>query len=273
MAVPTSGKYAMFGTSSSEPIAGAISSSEGNVSGVDDFGNLINVSNLNYFDPRYAGDLNSLDDVDSSLQYRNYPTIPAPESCPEFSFTEVTTPGEVTLTFEIYSIDGNSTGVLNYGSTYNTTLTYNLTIGDSITITALNLSTGTIFAGWSNYQGTEGVFQTNTALTATATNTATYYAVIQQGSYTSQDYCYTTSDNLNDICLVCNNPTTVFFDKTDFISGGIEGATLYTDANLNTTVPNGYYYLSGSVNPIIYNVTSGTAVEYGVCEGDLIYCS
>ena len=273
MAVPTSGKYAMFGTSSSEPIAGAISSSEGNVTGVDNFSNLIDVSNLNYFDPKYAGNLNSLDDVNNSLQYRNYPIVPITESCPQFSFTEVTSPDEVTLTFEIYSIDGNSTGVLNYGSSFNTTLTYNLTIGDSITITALNFSTGTAFEGWSTYQGIEGIFQTNTSLTAVATNTATYYAIIQQGNYISQDYCYTTSDSLNDICLICNNPTTVYFNKTDFTARGIEGSTLYTDANLTTIAPNGYYYLSGSLNPIIYNVTNGTAVEYGICEGDLIYCS
>lgn len=272
MAVPVNGEYEMFGTGSEASIEGAINSHD-STSGIDDFDSLIDTSVLSYFDPKYSGDLNSLTDVNSSLQYRNYPILPVPEECPEFSFTEVFDPGEVTLTFEIYSLDGNSTGVLNNGSTYNTTLTYNLEIGTSITITALNFSTGTSFEGWSTYQDASGVFESNTSLTATAASDSTYYALIQQGNFISQSYCYTTSDNLNDICLTCNNPTFIYFDKDEFVASGSIDSTWYTDSDLNTTVPNGYYYLSGSLNPIIYNVVSGVATDYGTCEGDLIYCS
>jgi hypothetical protein len=63
MAVPISGNFEMFGTGSSNSIAGAISSSGVDVSGITTFNDLIAVSTVEYFDPIYAGSIASLNEV------------------------------------------------------------------------------------------------------------------------------------------------------------------------------------------------------------------
>lgn len=64
----------MFGTSS-ETIQGAIEQGGAASSEVEDFNGLISISNINLFDVTYAGTVNQLSDITSSLQYQNYPQL------------------------------------------------------------------------------------------------------------------------------------------------------------------------------------------------------
>jgi len=82
MAIPTFGNFNMFGAGADTSIQGAIESGGGDTTGVDNFNGLITVSNPEFFDPIYAGVVNSTADITSSLQYRNYPQIVlSPISC------------------------------------------------------------------------------------------------------------------------------------------------------------------------------------------------
>lgn len=100
----------------------------------------------------------------------------------------------------------------------------------------------------------------------------TYYAIFDC-NVIEKKYCYTTSDNRNDICLECQEEKTIYFNKINYKNTGSEGITWYEDINLSITASDGYYYLSGSDNPIVYSCTTGSAEFELICEGDVIYCS
>jgi len=72
MPVPTSGNFDMFGGSNTT-IQGAIVEGGGSAGSLTTFNNLINVSNINKFDPDYAGDIVELNQINRTTQYRGYP--------------------------------------------------------------------------------------------------------------------------------------------------------------------------------------------------------
>ena len=86
MTVPVGGEFRMFSGSEVVPdfesIAGAITSHGGNIDGLDQFTDLIWSSETDLFDPTYAGNISSLANITSSLQYRNYPSTPTPTPTP-----------------------------------------------------------------------------------------------------------------------------------------------------------------------------------------------
>lgn len=96
MAVPTSGNFKMFDTSSATSIKGAISGAgKFNVNEVDDFGNLIANTYAWQFDPTYAGEvINPVVDVYKSSQFRNFPvsaSAPTPPSICCYTWTSIDT--------------------------------------------------------------------------------------------------------------------------------------------------------------------------------------
>lgn len=72
MPVPTSGNFDMFGGANTT-IQGAIVQGGGSAGSLTTFNNLINVSNVDLFDPLYSGGVLALTDVTQSQQYRGYP--------------------------------------------------------------------------------------------------------------------------------------------------------------------------------------------------------
>jgi hypothetical protein len=74
MPVPTSGNFNMFGVSNTT-IQGAIVEGGGSAGALTTFNGLINVSNVNLFDPQYSGGILGLTDVSESTQYRGYPKL------------------------------------------------------------------------------------------------------------------------------------------------------------------------------------------------------
>lgn len=78
MAVPTSGSFAMFGTGSLTTIAGALEQSGVEVYDLTTFEELVASSTAGLFDATYAGTVtNPIEDISSSLQFRNYPDTDA----------------------------------------------------------------------------------------------------------------------------------------------------------------------------------------------------
>src|SRR6056300_75702 len=87
MAVPITGNFEMFGTGSvavpnNTTIAGAIKEGGDNVDNLTTFTQLIAASNAEFYDPTYAGTINTTSDISASLQFRNYPLTPPPVSTP-----------------------------------------------------------------------------------------------------------------------------------------------------------------------------------------------
>lgn len=72
MPVPTVGDFNMFGGSNTT-IQGAIVEGGGSAGALTDFNSLISFSNINLFDPLYAGNVVQLNQITRSEQYRNYP--------------------------------------------------------------------------------------------------------------------------------------------------------------------------------------------------------
>jgi hypothetical protein len=72
MPVPTVGNFSMFGGSNTT-IQGAIVEGGGSAGALTNFNSLISFSNINLFDPLYAGDVVQLNEITRSNQYRNYP--------------------------------------------------------------------------------------------------------------------------------------------------------------------------------------------------------
>ena len=93
MGVPTTGNFNMFGTGSTESIAGAIQQGGGSVDDLTSFTELIGASTAGFFDSAYAGNITDpATDISSSLQFRNYPQTPAPTEAPTPAPTEAPTP-------------------------------------------------------------------------------------------------------------------------------------------------------------------------------------
>lgn len=158
--------------------------------------------------------------------------------------------------------------------------------GDILTGSAITGPIST-FVGWSNtpvfnvprifrlFKPIYNLIETdnNIAITVEGDDrNQTYYAIFDC-NVIEKKYCYTTSSNRNDICLECQEEKTIYFNKTNYENTGSEGITWYENNNLTVTASDGYYYLSGSDNPIVYNCTTGSAEFELICEGDVIYCS
>lgn len=110
MPVPTTGPFRMFDPfDTAEPINSSIrgthihDSNSPNTS-IPNFSGLISNSEVELFDPTYSGTIESLSDVSSSLQFRNYGIVSSPPVIPivcnsNYSLNSITSGTNKTLTF------------------------------------------------------------------------------------------------------------------------------------------------------------------------------
>lgn len=110
MPVPTTGPFRMFDPfDTAEPINSSIrgtqihDSNSPNTS-IPSFSGLISNSEVELFDPTYSGTIESLSDVSSSLQFRNYGIVPSTPVIPivcnsNYSLNSITSGTTKTLTF------------------------------------------------------------------------------------------------------------------------------------------------------------------------------
>jgi hypothetical protein len=203
------------------------------------------------------------------------PTPTEVECISSFTITEVNDPFNSTVTYEIYKLNSTATGYVTDGTTNAQSLTKKVLIDSSITITGVTTN-DTTFVGWSSVRGEGNLIQTNPILSHVPIGNTTYYAIIKKNNVITKDFCYyPENSDLNDICLACLSTRKVYFNSTDYINDGFESITWYQDENLTIPADNGFYKESESnvVTPIIYQLTSGTSTNYGLCgPAGFIYC-
>ncbi len=251
------------------------------------FNTQITDSTSSKYDTFFSGDIKTKSDVSESLQWRNYP---GEEQCiASASFEEIFYPGNNTSSLEVKlqidKVHNSASGSVESGS-FESVEFLILTGSKNSSITAsVNAGPNSTFIGWSNtpvfnvprifrlFRPIYNLIETSTTLKIDLEEEdQTYYAIFDF-DVIEKKYCYTTSNNRNDICLECQEEKTIYFNKTNYQTTGSEGITWYENNDLTVTASDGYYYLSGSDNPIVYNCTTGSAEFELICEGDVIYCS
>ena len=251
------------------------------------FNSQIADSTASIYDTTYASDINTIADVSESLQWRNYPVQ---EQCiVSASFEEIFYPGNNTssieVTLRVDKIDNNASGSVESGS-FESVEFLVLTGSENSSITAsASVGPNSTFVGWSStpvynvprifrkFKPLFNIIETSTVLQINLEEENQNYWAVFDFDVIEKKYCYTTSSNRNDICLECQEEKTIYFNRTNYKNTGSEDITWYEDINLSTTASDGYYYLSGSENPIVYDLTTGSAEFELICEGDVIYCS
>lgn len=292
MGVPYTGSYDMFGTSTTLPIAGAVSQSGGDVTGVTEFtgstSSLISASFITKFDEFHSKGANDLEEINESLHYRGYPIIDCNSSS---SITEIFLgPNEVDITFKVSLMDRDASGSVEYSDIESTDFITTQSISDIVIAATASTHINSTFKGWSYtpavtsgflgfgksinslYLSLNRITSSINFTETTPTGSITYYAIFDS-NLEKRTYCYYPVDDKNSMCQRCNNPTTVYFNKSDFTGSLITDLTWYQDKGLSTNVDNGYYYQSGSKNPQVYEVVDGSATKHIICDGTNIYCS
>jgi len=293
MGVPYTGSYDMFGTASTLPIAGAVSQSGGDVAGVTEFTgstlSLISASFITKFDEFHSKGANILEEINESLHYRGYPIVDCNSSS---SITEIFTgPNEVDVTFKVSLMNPDASGSVEYSDIESIDFITTQSISDITIAATASTHINSTFKGWSYTpaivsrlplgfnKSINSLFLSLNRITSsinltetTSTGSITYYAIFDS-NLEERTYCYYPVDNRNSMCQRCNNPTTVYFNKSDFTGSLITDLTWYQDTGLSTNVDNGYYYQSGSKNPQVYEVVNGSATKHIICDGTNIYCS
>jgi hypothetical protein len=141
----------------------------------------------------------------------------------------------------------------------------------------------TVFLGWSYYTADRftidntDMITTNPLLTYTFKNdNVIIYGYFIDDGPISIDFCYnagTGRDPLDDdkiyLCKTCADLTgtteTIYFDKTEYMTLGIENTTWYKDSALTQLADNGYYVDSSQTYSTIYGVANGIPINYGTC--------
>lgn len=278
-----------FNTTSSEATSSIAHGLEegGSLGDPTQFNTQITDSTSSKYDTFFSGDIRTQSDVSESLQWRNYP---GEEQCiASASFEEIFYPGNNTssleVTLQVDKVHNSASGSVESGSLESVGFLI-LTGSENSSITAsANAGPNSTFVGWSNtpvfnvprifklFKPIYNLIETSTTLKIDLEEEdQTYYAIFDF-DVIEKKYCYTTSNNRNDICLECQEEKTIYFNKTNYENTGSEGITWYENNDLTVTASDGYYYLSGSDNPIVYDLITGSAEFELICEGDIIYCS
>lgn len=298
--VPYTGQYKMFDTGSEgNPNRTSIMGSQkhnalDSVDGNTNFSHNIADAQVPLFDPLYAGDIESLNDISGSLQWRGYPVD---VDCYTCNFEEITDPSIKNITYSCSAFDPQvSFNVVLSGTTSatNGAVTKQVSIGNTVTGNISNVTTPPEqFVGWSySDDGSTGILSTSTSYTHTVEEDITIYALVRLSDAIGVDFCYYPSLSLNTICGSCNTTKTVYFDRDLYETNPIEDLIWYENVGLTIKSDQGYYrkkttytyqswfrektrtviddtiyFVSGSGYP-----TPGEANVFDTC-GEFIYCS
>ena len=181
-------------------------------------------------------------------------------------------------TFVIAPLTNTATGTIYYpalpvsgsqsrGTSYRVTGSLNTLV--SVSAVATN---GSTFRGWSFTSGsTAGIFETASTIQIPLTNTGSIFYAIIDKNIISGSFCYYNSDPIGTVaCDACAVTSSVYFDAYALTGSNYAGINWYSDENLTTLVPTGYYKLTGveTSTPIYY--VSGNPVQTRTANG---YCS
>jgi hypothetical protein len=181
-------------------------------------------------------------------------------------------------TFVIAPLTNTATGTIYYpalpvsgsqsrGTSYRVTGSLNTLV--SVSAVATN---GSTFRGWSFTSGsTAGIFKTDSTIQIPLTTTGSIFYAIIDKNIISASFCYYNSDPIGTVaCDACAVTSSVYFNAYALTGSNYAGTNWYSDANLTTLVPTGYYKLTDveTSTPIYY--VSGNPVQTRTANG---YCS
>ena len=286
----------MFGSTTTESIAGGVEAGGGTITGITEFSgstsSLISASYISKFDELSIRGARTISDINQSLQYRGYPINDCliSSSAVEVFLDDIEVVFATTFMSRIASgsVESNSIESIDF-------VRVSTTEGANISATASAYQNST-FRGWSTTPVTMGsslfglgrmMAEVNFSINKVSdlseniftipdvndsSQTITYYAVFDS-NVTKRTYCYNPNSDLNDICFRCAQKVNVYFNKSDYTGSAITDLDWYNNNILTTNVNDGYYYISGSVNPSVYKLESGAATYYNNCDGTTIVCS
>lgn len=299
MPVPTDGSYKMFDTGSNgnlinTSIRGAQKhDAEDSVNSSIRFTTNIENSQVPLFDPLYAGNVFSLDDVTRSSQWRGYP---AEVECYTCSFGEISNPDNRTLIVSCSVLSPEITFNINGSgqtSATNGAISIATTRDSVISLSATNIDTATPteqFIGWSySADGTTGYLSTITSYSHTVEDDITIYAIADLSNAISLEFCFQSlSTGETEICTECGSTVKVYFDRDDYDTNPLEDLTWYSNAALSSYSTNGHYRKKTTttrsswfgtrtktvIDSTIYrlNSSNGNADIWNSCNG-FIYCT
>jgi hypothetical protein len=300
MPVPYTGSYKMFDTGSTEnPNSNSIRGAQRH-NALDDvagtkalkFTQAVSKAKLQRFDRRYCGpNINSLDQITSSLQWRGYPMDLNNLLCFKGAFTEILFPNQWSTTFILYELDDEASGSLQYdmAAPEPEQLTVYSNTGTTVYVSVVTQS-DTIFEGWSTSPSVLDIVSTGSTYGHTVEDyNFTIYALISTGDAVSQDFCYySTLTGQNDRCATdsCTDIRTIFFSRDSLATSSLDEVIWYSNVSLTSYASNGYYKPinevvgdRGQVINVIdgtnYLITgsSGNAHVHSTCANGYIYCT
>ena len=288
--VPTTGPFRMFDTGSiGNPISTSIKGSQkynaqDDVEGNTKFSENIADAQIPLFDPAYAGDIDTLDDITKSSQWRGYPQE---VSCYDCSFEETGDPSKRNVTYACSVLDPQVLYNITLEGTVsapNGSVTKQVTAGTTVTGLITNVENPPEqFIGWSfTPDGSTGILSTSTNFSRLVEEDITIYALVGLSDAVVLNFCYHSSYSLNTICGSCATTKNVYFNRVDFETNPIEDLIWYENLELTVKSDEGYYRRKSSTNnaidDTIYFVsgssypTPGAANVLATC-GEFIYCS
>jgi hypothetical protein len=187
--------------------------------------------------------------------------------CVPLDATFVIAPLNNTATGNIYYPALPVLGSQNRGTSYRVTGSLNTLV--SVSAVATN---GSTFRGWSFTSGsTAGIFETDSTIQIPLTTTGSIFYAIIDKNIISGSFCYYNSDPIGTVaCDACAVTSSVYFNAYALTGSNYASTNWYSDANLTTLVPTGYYKLTDvkTSTPIYY--VSGNPVQTRTANG---YCS
>jgi hypothetical protein len=193
--------------------------------------------------------------------------------CVPLDATFVIAPLNNTATGNIYYPALPVSGSQNRGTSYRVTGSL-----DSLVSVSSLVTSGSTFLGWSFTSGsTANIFETNNTIQIPLTNTGSVYYAIIDKNIISASFCYYNSDPIGTVaCNACAITSSVYFNGYALTGSDYVGINWYSDINLTTLVPAGYYKLVDSeLNTPIYQVSAGpvqTKTLTGFCSDEILTC-
>ncbi len=213
-------------------------------------------------------------------------TLPTYGCDVDYSVLELTQPDLVTVNYQIYKLNPEATGYITDGTVQAQKITKSVLWNGDLSITGVSTNSS-IFVGWSFDPSQAPLIQTAPVFVHSVQTPSTYYAIIDKVLPIEKKFCkYATTASQTIICDSCDTVVTVFFNRTQYETLGINNITWYKDRALTTVVDNGYYKeyfqesTSTNVRPLIYRLVGGVIPLSGkgfpefiiCCDCDIIEC-
>ena len=188
---------------------------------------------------------------------------------------------DLITTFEPVYLTEYSDGFIVDENNNQNNISFNIEQPYNSTYTVTGTTTNsTTFLGWSlykpnryNYVNFDKLTSLNIYQHTFLTNNVKIYGWFLKDGPVTMEFCFYSTPSgyvANEVdkefyCTTCNVLSTVYFNKTNYETNGIEGVTWYQNEGLSSVVNDGYYKINEGNNSILYKLTNGTPTPSGLC--------